>query len=484
MMPDQKDYFLDEVAVSGSYPLLLEESRSVKTSFLNVLAEALNTIEEVIMIVDNQSKILYSNSAYTRVIKVPVNRVLGKKLSAIDPNAKTLQVLRTGEPFVRQAFRIQTAGVDVVATILPVHHESQLIGAVTVINEDQADQQHQGSEAPRQKIRSNLLKSFETFVGRNSRFVAALSLARRIATYDVNALICGESGVGKEPLAVAIHSASSRRERALVKVNCAAIPETLLETELFGYEEGSFTGARRGGKVGKFELADGGTVFLDEIGNMSLAMQAKLLRVLQEREFERVGGNRSIRVNVRVLAATNSDLEAMMRAGNFRQDLYYRLNVVQIHLPPLRERKDDLPLLVEYFLKYYSQIHKKKILGISESTMEILQGQRWPGNVRELANAVEHAVVITSEEVIEPRSLPPYLRATVEAASTPTRVLQGRKLRDVIAEVEKDALVEALRLSSGNRSKAIEILGLSRATFYEKLKQHGIRSPEHGSVAL
>jgi transcriptional regulator with PAS, ATPase and Fis domain len=280
-------------------------------------------------------------------------------------------------------------------------------------------------------------------------------------------LITGESGTGKEVFANVIHEMSNRRDNNFIKINCAAIPENILESELFGYEDGAFTGARRGGKIGKFELADQGTIFLDEIGDMSFDMQAKLLRVLQEKEIERVGGNTVKKINVRIIAATNQNLQEKIKRGEFREDLYYRLNVIALELPPLRERVEDIPLLCEYFLKKYNDKFGIYIEKIDDEAMDCLKKYSWPGNIRELENAIERAYNLIDGNVIKLKHLP-------EKIVSNNRPLCVGSLNKTLNEIEKQRIIDALKASGGNKSKAAKMLGINRAGLYQKLKKHGI----------
>jgi len=302
-------------------------------------------------------------------------------------------------------------------------------------------------------------------VGASEAIRAALELAHRVAASDATVLVLGESGTGKEVLAREIHKASPRGTRPFVAVNCSAIPETLLESELFGHEKGSFTGAVRQ-KKGRFELAEGGTIFLDEIGDMSAALQAKLLRFLQDRRLQRVGGSADIAVDARVIAATNRDLERDVADGRFREDLFFRLNVVTITVPPLRERADDIPLLVEHFLRLHvpEGARPKKV---SPRAMRLLMGYLWPGNIRELENAIQRAVVLARGETVFPEQLPPRVR---EADPAEGGAAKGRTMR----EVERDVIVKTLRETDGNRTRAASILGISRRTLQNKIKEYGI----------
>ncbi len=281
-------------------------------------------------------------------------------------------------------------------------------------------------------------------------------------------MLRGETGSGKELIAKAIHESSSRSEFPFVIVNCSTIPENLLESELFGYEPGAFTGALSHGKVGKLEKAHNGTLFLDEIGDISLSTQVKLLRFTQERYIEKLGGNKKIPINVRIITATNRNLELMVQQGEFREDLYYRLNVVPIFIPPLRERYADIPVLASYFLNYYSRKYKKNLL-FSPVTMEYLQEHHWPGNVRELINVIEHAVIMCQEDIITPNHLQIDINKELKKPASDNLCLNS-----AVNELEKTFIKKALVKAQNNKSKAIEMLGISRSAFYAKLKKYNL----------
>ncbi|WP_025323226.1 sigma-54-dependent transcriptional regulator [Deferrisoma camini] len=309
---------------------------------------------------------------------------------------------------------------------------------------------------------------FSSIIGRSRPMRELFETLALVAPSDATVLITGESGTGKELVANAIHQNSPRRDKPFVKVNCAALHENLLESELFGHERGAFTGATAQRK-GRFELAHGGTLFLDEIGDMSPATQAKVLRVIQEGEFERLGGTRTLRVDVRVIAATHRDLEAMVAEGAFRQDLYYRLSVVPVHLPPLRDRPEDIPLLAEHFLRIYAEKNRKPVAGFTPEAMDLLVRHDWPGNVRELQNAVERAVILCLGERITPQELPPALQGAAAAAPQAPIPAGPRTLKDA----ERELILRTLEQTGGNRTRAAQILGISRQTLINKLKEYG-----------
>jgi DNA-binding NtrC family response regulator len=318
-------------------------------------------------------------------------------------------------------------------------------------------------------LRETLQKNhrIEGIIGESGRMVEVLSLVRRVAPSEATVLIRGESGTGKELIAKAIHYASARASAALIRVNCAALPETLLESELFGHEKGAFTGAVAARK-GRFESADGGTLFLDEIGDLPLPLQAKLLRVLQEREFERLGSSKPIRVDVRILAATHRNLEGLVKAGHFRDDLYYRLNVVTILLPPLRERREDLSLLMDHFLRLFAEKNRKPIRGFTQAAREALLRYDYPGNVRELENIIERAVVLTRGDVIGEADLP-LSTQKLDAAESAQASLPA-----AVEGVERRMIREALARAGGVQTRAAEMLGLSERALRYKLKKYGL----------
>lgn len=314
--------------------------------------------------------------------------------------------------------------------------------------------------------------SFFGIIGESPKIKEIKELIIKIANSQASVLLTGESGTGKEMFARAIHMCSKRKNKPFVAINCAALPQTLLESELFGYEKGAFTGALKQ-KKGKFEQANEGTIFLDEIGEMNIQTQSKLLRVLQEREYERVGGLETIKVDIRVITATNRDLEEAIKAGDFREDLYYRINVIPIHIPPLRERREDIPLLAEYFLKKFNVDYKKNIELISMEVIDIFMEYDWPGNIRELKNVIERAVAITEPDVdiLMPHHLRPQLICPKKEKDL-LEIQDGLSL----AEFEKYYIYNTLKKVNWNKSKAAQILGINRQTLYNKMKELSIEN--------
>jgi DNA-binding NtrC family response regulator len=320
------------------------------------------------------------------------------------------------------------------------------------------------------RLRSELGEkyTFKNIIGESPKIKKIFEIISDVSNTEANILIQGETGTGKELVARAIHYDSVRKNYPFVKVDCAALTETLLESELFGHEKGAFTGAIKD-RVGRFRTADGGTIFLDEIGNIPITVQAKLLRVLQDCEFEAVGSDKPVKVDVRIIAATNADLEENVEKGIFRRDLFYRLNVIRIFLPPLRERIDDISILASHFLSIYSKKNRKKVDRISSEALNNLTSYLWPGNVRELENVIERAVILCKGNVIEPVDIPLYQGKTVSPME-----LSGKPLQELIDQVERQIIINTLKLTDSDKEKAAKILQISRAGLYNKLSKHKI----------
>jgi two-component system response regulator AtoC len=317
------------------------------------------------------------------------------------------------------------------------------------------------------RLKKDLGKCYSApnIVGESDGMKKVFSLISNVSALDTTVLILGESGTGKELVATTIHYQSKRNGKPYIKVNCAALPDGLIESELFGHEKGAFTGAFKR-RPGRFELANGGTIFLDEIGDISLLNQAKILRVIQEKQFERVGGAATMAVDVRIITATNKNLEAEVKAGRFREDLYYRLNIIPINLPPLRKRKEDIPSLIEFFMdKYRSRLSKN--VRFSKDAVDMLLAYDYPGNVRELENIIERCVSLSTDVVIEKDELPPFFENGIPAA-------QNRFLSDVAADAQKYHIIKVLKTTQHNKTKTAELLGISRKTLWEKMHAYGI----------
>ena len=318
----------------------------------------------------------------------------------------------------------------------------------------------------KQKIREKF--DSETFVGKSKKIKEILNIVKRVASTTATVLIQGESGTGKELVANIIHYNSKVADGPFIKVNCSALAEGVLESELFGHEKGAFTGAIYT-KKGRFELADGGTLFLDEIGDLPPSIQIKLLRFLQESEFERVGGTKTLKVDVRIVSATNKDLEKLVELETFREDLFYRLKVVSMVVPPLRERKEDIPLIVKYHLNKFEEIHNKKIEGISSEAMKVIKSYNWPGNIRELMNCIESSIVMTVNNEVNVDSLPPFL------LNKSIKHTSGKEPENLF-ELEKKAVIDALNKTGGNKTEAAKSLGIGLRTLYRKLDLYGLRN--------
>jgi DNA-binding NtrC family response regulator len=327
----------------------------------------------------------------------------------------------------------------------------------------------------------NQLKSkyaFGNIIGTGRSMARIFELIDSVAGLNSTVLIQGETGTGKELIAKAIHFNSPRKDHQMVSINCGAIPESLLESELFGHVKGAFTGAVQN-RVGRFEQGNNGTIFLDEIGNMPQSLQVKLLRVLQEREFERVGGNTSVKVDVRIIAATSSNLEQMVKDGTFREDLFYRLNVIPVHMPALRERREDIPLLIQRFISQFSELHRLEMKTVSPAVMKALMTYEWPGNVRQLENIVERMVALTGNRTaLMPEDLPPEIQNS--NGHSPNAVFEipeeGINFTNIVVDMERELIVQGLRKANGNKKLAAKLLNLKRTTLIEKIKRIGLGS--------
>lgn len=456
-----------------------ESSSPAATARLQgILTALLDGAYEGITIVDGQGRITLMNQVYCEFLQVRPEDVVGRPVEQVLENTRLPVVLETGVPEYRQVQRMR--GHDTICDRIPIRDGDRVVGAVgKVLFRDIAELKDLLDQTDRLQQEVEFYKgqlghlqgrySVDGIVGQSRAIVDLKAMIGRAARSGSTVLLRGESGTGKELVSHAIHNASDRRYDPLVKVNCAAIPETLLESELFGYEEGAFTGARKGGRIGKFEQANRGTILLDEIGDMPLGMQSKLLRVLQEREIERVGGTKSIRVDVRVIAATNQDLDGLVASGKFRSDLFYRLNVFLLQLPPLRERREDIPSLVEHLLGKLGKTLGCGRKSVSGDAMEILLAHSWPGNVRELENALERALNVLDGHEIYPRHLPTYL---IEIQS---QVSALPPLKEAVARTERELLKQSLLVCKGDHLAAARLLGLSKSTYYEKVARYNLR---------
>ncbi|ETI59919.1 sigma-54 interaction domain-containing protein [Marinomonas profundimaris] len=458
----------------------------------NTYKAILNAMEEWVVIVDHQAKIFFINRPYARFLGVKAEDVKGKKVTDVIENTRMHITVQTGQA-ERLSFQ-KILGSNMIASRFPIIDQGDVIGAVgTVIFHDthewkqinshikallaEQDFQYQKSRAS-SKVNTGASFHLNDIIGDSQAIKSLSAKVTQVASGDVTVLIRGESGTGKELYAHAIHQLSDRAEFPFIKVNCAAIPENLLESELFGYEEGAFTGAKKGGKPGKFQLANGGTLFLDEIGDLPLLMQAKLLRVLQDREVESVGGTQSTPLNIRLITATHRPLESLIESGVFREDLYYRINVVAIDLPPLRERREDIAKLADFFLQKLSRRTGRRAPKLTVQALTAMLAYNWPGNIRELENVME-AAFYTSHDRKIPLSLLPAQLSQTEHNTPENQASQGiiqstGSLKDQLNQAEKNIINAALIECDDNRTKAAKKLGISKSTFYEKLDKHGI----------
>lgn len=440
-----------------------------------ILETIIDSAYEWIVVVDHQGKIVYINNNYCDFLEVKREEVIGTHVTEVIENSRMHIVVQTGEEEIGSPHYIK--GNYMIANRIPIRSENKIIGAVgAVIFRDTKALNKMNSHI--KSLMSQLQTYIEDWQENNgakytlndiktqSRQILDLKeKVKNIASGDISVLIRGESGTGKELFAHSIHQLSERSKNPFIKVNCGAIPENLLESELFGYEEGAFTGAKKGGKKGKFVLAHGGTIFLDEVGDMPLHMQIKLLRVLQEKEVEPVGALNPIPVDVRVIAATNRPLEQMIIEKRFREDLFYRINVIPFTIPPLRERPEDIIPLTKFFIERSSKRTGKRIASIDDEVMTILQVHQWPGNLRELENVIEAAIHLTTGEKIEIGSLPDYL------VDDPKLLIGQKSLKEILEDTEKRVLTKTLHKYNDDKQLAAKALGISKSSMYEKLKK-------------
>jgi PAS domain S-box-containing protein len=432
----------------------------------------LDSINEGVFTIDLNGHITSFNRAAEKITGMRREDAIGQRCSEVF-RANICQeacvmkgVLTTGEPAVNASVYV----VDAFGERIPIKVSAAVLRDVDgrVVGGVETFQDLRQVEALRKKLCDK--HTFADIVGQSAAVTHLFEILPQISDSDATVLIQGASGAGKELLARAVHALSQRRKKRFVAVNCGALPDALLESELFGYKAGAFTDAKRD-KPGRFALADGGTLFLDEIGDISPAMQVRLLRVLQDKTFEPLGAVASVRTDVRIIAATNKDLRALVREEKFREDLYYRIHVVRIDVPPLRERREDIPLLVDHFIATHNLLHDQEITGLSKEALSLLVHHDFPGNVRELKNILEHAFVLCRAGMIEPRHFPPDLTRNAVRERTDPRHRMNLKL------VEKSLIREALAKHRGNRALAAEELGIDLSTLYRKIQRLGIDTP-------
>lgn len=440
-----------------------------------LLHTILDSAQEGVQVTDLDGEIIYINKAFSEITRIKPEERIGKNIFDVSPDGALCEVLQTKKPIFGKPNVVEGSEVEVISNASPIMVNGKMTGAVVVFR-DVTDMKRILKKLNEREEIIDTLKgeiqnltsaryTFKQLYGSNRMFCEVISIAKRVAKSASTVLITGESGTGKELFAHAIHSDSARREMPFVAVNCAAIPANLLESELFGHEKGAFTGAAKR-KMGKFELANGGTVFLDEIGDMELMLQVKILRVLQEREIERIGGSQPIKIDVRIIAATNRNLTKLVDKGEFRQDLYYRLNVIGITIPPLRERMDDLPELTARILDNLNHKLGKKV-GLCDGALKLIQAYSWPGNVRELENVLERAVTLCDGKIIGENLLRPYLESDVPE-NDGILPLDMMEKRMIIKAVEKYGL------SVSSKKEIARALNISLGTLYNKLRKYKI----------
>lgn len=459
------------------------EKTNTKT-FTEILNGILENPYIGIVMVDTEGKVTIINQTYLEILGLKEEEALNKHILEITPHSRLPEVLQTKEVHLADHWPVNNH--DTIVFRMPLYNNGKLIGAMgqsLVLDAAGARilskklRELEGELAVYKDMVSSMYSSkycFESIIGEDSSLARAKSIALRAAKTGSTILIMGESGSGKELFANAVHQASPRSSQPFIRVNCAALPDHLLESELFGYEEGAFTGARKGGKPGKFELANRGIIFLDEIGDMPLTMQSKLLIFLQEREFERVGGTKPIYVDVQVIAATSRNLDEMMKEGKFREDLYYRLNVVTVNIPPLRKRPHDIPLLIKDLLPKLNKRMQTNVEKVSADALELLASHDWPGNVRELENLLERAINladIKGDSCLTSEHFPTLTRLRKMPDISIDRV---DNLREAVEMVEKETISRVLKKTRNNKAKAAKILGINKSVLYRKLTKYDI----------
>lgn len=443
------------------------------------LDSIIHSTNEMVVLVNVDGYIEEISEAYADFLGIRREVAIGRPVGEVIENTRLIDVVNTGVPEIESTQKIN--GKNMIATRMPIKEDGRVVGAFgRVLFKDIDDLKKLYEKINKMTTELNLYKSrfikmnsskynLENIIGTSKSIKNLKKTINIIAKTNSNVLILGESGTGKELFAHSVHSSSKRKDKPFICINCGSIPPELIESELFGYEEGAFTGAKKGGKIGLFQAANAGTIFLDEIGDLPMAMQVKLLRFLQDREIQKVGSNVREQVDVRIVAATNKNLENMVRNGEFRADLYYRLNVITIEIPPLRVRKEDIPPLAEFLIAKLSNKEELKTKKISDKALDCLKTYDWPGNVRELENVLERAINFLGEDhIILPEHLPKFLTGIDSSQDC------SKKLKDIVDDAERNAIVNALINNNNNKSSAANALGISRTSLYEKMKKYEI----------
>jgi transcriptional regulator with PAS, ATPase and Fis domain len=460
--------------------LAVRASESGKS--LKMLEVAIDNAYEGLIITDAAGIILKVNQAYADFLGNKMEEMIGRHVTEVVENTRMHIVARTGQPEIAHIQKIN--GHEMVCSRIPIFEGGRVVAVVgKVMFQDVNDlfamiDRFRKLKTELEFYKSELSKrlgarySFDNIVGQSLELEKVKALGRKVARSDTTVLLEGESGTGKEMFAHAIHIESNRALGPFIKVNCAAIPESLFESELFGYKEGAFTGAQKKGKKGKFALANTGTIFLDEVSELPLSMQVKLLRVLQEREIEPVGAEQPEAVNVRIIAASNKSLEALVGQGQFRNDLYYRLNVVKLDIPPLRQRTGDIALLTEKILKQLEKETGIPVEAVDAETEAVFLAYSWPGNVRELCNVLEQALYVKNGNLVTKQDIPRSVVASAEGQVAPER---QRTLKFQLSQVEEELIRRALQEEKGDKLAAASRLGISKSSLYAKIEQHRIQ---------
>lgn len=470
-----------ELTVSN---VIASENLDILTSevFISTMEKIFDPISVPIILVDKETRIRMINKIFAEFLGFPKEEIIGKAVLDVDGYSRFPYVLKNKKPEIAWKHKFKNGKMAIVHRIPVLDENNEVIyGFGLVLFQDIKEfkdiiEKNKLLESALSYAKKQLEQihgakyTWENILGNSEKMVQAIYMGRRASQTKSNVLLLGESGTGKELFAHAIHHSSNRKHERFIKVNCAAIPAELLESELFGYVEGAFTGAKKEGKLGKFELANGGSIFLDEIGDMPLSMQAKLLRVLQEKEIERVGGTHTTPVDIRVIAATNKNLEEMVENGTFREDLFYRLNVMSIEIPPLREREDDIVILIQRLLQKLSDQLGVYVGNVSENAMVHLTKYHWPGNVRELENVLERAINLTDTETIHSVHLPYNLTKSKKNS----KLGKDRTLKNIIEETEKEIIKNCLEETNYNKVRVAKLLNISRSSLYDKLEKYGL----------
>jgi len=471
----------------GHRKIFAQRQRGLKQE-LEMYKLILDSIYNGVVVTDPDGYILFFNKPYGEFLGVDPEAQIGKHVTEVIENTRMHIVAKTGRPEINETQRIR--GQDMVVQRIPIKKNGKVIAVFgQVMFKDVKDLKKLADklsflESKLKFYEQELISlrstryTFDSIVGVSKSIIFLKNEALKAAATDLPVLITGESGTGKELFAQAIHHASTRRFHPFIRINCAAIPKDLLESELFGYEKGAFTGAKSSGKPGKFELAHGGTIFLDEVGDLPLEMQPKLLRVIEEKEFERIGGTTLIRSDFRVIAASNQNLEEMVEKGQFRKDLFYRLNVIPLHIPPLRERKEDIIPLARHLLQQITQDFSLPEIKIDPQAEKALMGYDWPGNVRELRNVLERVLFSIERDTIYLCDLPFYLYRNQKNLTN----LKHSALKNILESAEKEALHHALAATNYNKVRAAALLGIHRTLLYKKLKKYNL-IPQKGGDA-